>query len=118
MFADDLIILSESATGLQMALDKLAEYCRKWGLSVNVKKTKVIVFNQSGKAIKTLHFYWNDLELEVAKDYCYLGVIFDASGSFSPACRLLSEKAGKDVFKLRQVNADSNVQVAILFSSR
>jgi hypothetical protein len=39
MFADDILLLSESAEGLQKSLDKLSEYCKKWQLPVNVKKT-------------------------------------------------------------------------------
>ena len=38
MFADDLILLSESAKGLQNALDQLHAYCTKWGLTVNISK--------------------------------------------------------------------------------
>jgi hypothetical protein len=30
MFADDILLLSESAEGLQKSLDKLSEYCKKW----------------------------------------------------------------------------------------
>jgi hypothetical protein len=29
-FADDILLLSESAEGLQKSLDKLSEYCKKW----------------------------------------------------------------------------------------
>jgi hypothetical protein len=29
-FADDLVILSESQSGLQSALNKLENYCHKW----------------------------------------------------------------------------------------
>ena len=41
MYADDLVVLSESAAGLQTALNKLSVYCEKWGLTgINVKKLK------------------------------------------------------------------------------
>jgi hypothetical protein len=45
-FADDILFLSESAEGLQKSLDKLSECCKKWQLSVNVKKDSV--FNVTG----------------------------------------------------------------------
>jgi len=38
MYADDLILLSETAEGLQNSLSKLSTYCEEWGLQVNVKK--------------------------------------------------------------------------------
>ena len=43
-FADDLVILSESAEGLQQALNKLELYCHKWQLTVNINKTKILIF--------------------------------------------------------------------------
>ena len=39
LYADDLVILSESATGLQTYLDKLNDYCNRWNLKINMKKT-------------------------------------------------------------------------------
>ena len=44
MYADDTIILSNSAAGLQKALNDLSKYCNKWKLAVNSDKTKVTVF--------------------------------------------------------------------------
>jgi hypothetical protein len=44
MSAADILLLSEIAEGLQKSLDKLNEYCKKWKLSVNVKKIKAIIF--------------------------------------------------------------------------
>ena len=46
MFADDILLLAESAEGLQNCLNKLSEYCNKWQLSINIKKTKIIIFQQ------------------------------------------------------------------------
>ena len=43
--ADDLVILSESQSGLQSALNKLENYCHKWQLTVNKNKTKVMIFH-------------------------------------------------------------------------
>ena len=42
MYADDLILISESKEGLQKQINKLSEYCDKWKLEVNVKKSKIM----------------------------------------------------------------------------
>ena len=42
MYADDLIILSESKEGLQKQIGKLENYCTKWRLQINEKKRKQI----------------------------------------------------------------------------
>ena len=41
MFADDLLILSTSAGGLQNSIDILREYCAEWKLHINIK-TKIM----------------------------------------------------------------------------
>jgi retron-type reverse transcriptase len=43
LYADDLVILSESPTGLQHCLNALDNYCEKWRLNINIKKTKVMI---------------------------------------------------------------------------
>ena len=49
MYADDLIMSSQTATGLQKCLDVLSEFCSKWGLSVNLNKTQTMVFQKKNK---------------------------------------------------------------------
>jgi len=45
LFADDLALTSESEVGLQQQLDALQQFCAERGLTKNMKKTKVMVFN-------------------------------------------------------------------------
>ena len=45
MYADDLVILSDSKDGLQKQVDKLSSFCSKWKLTINVRKTKVVVID-------------------------------------------------------------------------
>ena len=47
LFADDIALFSYSPSGLQKQLDILAEFCAKRGLTVNVKKTKTMVFEHA-----------------------------------------------------------------------
>jgi hypothetical protein len=44
---DDLVILSSTHKGLQNALNKLEKYCFDWQLTVNIKKTKVMTFQNT-----------------------------------------------------------------------
>ncbi|CAL4162031.1 unnamed protein product, partial [Meganyctiphanes norvegica] len=46
LFADDTVILAESANELQLALDALQDYCRIWKLKINVDKSKIIRFSK------------------------------------------------------------------------
>ena len=40
LYADDLVLVSETSSGLQNCLDRLQEYCDQWRLTVNIKKKK------------------------------------------------------------------------------
>ena len=44
MYADDVVLFSESIVGLQQMLDSLYTYTRKWSLCVNTDKPKILVF--------------------------------------------------------------------------
>ena len=46
LYADDLVILSQTATGLQNAIDLLSEFCHSWKLVVNLKKLKLLYFRK------------------------------------------------------------------------
>ena len=117
IYADDLVIMSTSAEGLQECLNKLATYCNKWKLQVNLKKTKIILFNRQGSLIKkhNFHFMSNNIEvtkqykylgfmsnnIEVTKQYKYLGFIFSCSGSTIVGVRNLINQAQKAWFSIK-----------------
>ena len=52
MYADDLVILPESAKGLHEKLDNLQTFYSDWCLSININKIKVIVFNKAERLIE------------------------------------------------------------------
>ena len=95
LFADDMVILSENPNDLQNSLNKLLDYCNKWGLEVNTEKTKVVVFRKKGALRCNETWYYNGKKLEVVNDFHYLGTTFSHTGSFSNNTRTLSNKALK-----------------------
>ena len=44
LYAEDLVLISESKEGLQCQIDSLQIYCEKWKLKINIDKTKSMVF--------------------------------------------------------------------------
>ena len=46
LYADDVVIFGNSANQLQEGLNLLSEYCKKWKLTVNAAKTKIMVFRK------------------------------------------------------------------------
>ena len=74
LYADDTVILSESAEDLQTALNVYKNYCRMWKLSVNITKSKVFTFTK-GKH-QNYRFEYNKERLEIVTEYKYVGVYF------------------------------------------
>ena len=68
MYADDVILISQSESGLQNCLNKLEKYCELWCLDINIDKTKSIVFNKSGKLLP-YSFHINGNCIENVKTY-------------------------------------------------
>ena len=73
MYADDLIILSTSTKGLQDSLDKLNNYCFKWKLKINNKKTKCISFTKGTQKEKH-NFKIDHKIIDNVKEIKYLGI--------------------------------------------
>ena len=113
MFADDLVLISQTAEGLQNCLTNLQSYCKKWCLTVNTDKTKVVIFNRGGYKISKFAFLLNDNCIEIVQSYCYLGIMFSSTGSFSKACDALYDKALKAFYKLKRIQPQNNVRQAL-----
>jgi len=83
MYADDIVILAETPSALQRMINKLGEYCKDWGLTVNTNKTKVLIFRRAkGRYRNDEKWHLNGLELEKVKQYKYLGVLLTSNGTF------------------------------------
>ena len=101
LYANDLILLSESEKGLQSCLDNLNSYCNIWKLKINISKTKVIVFSKGKRKTDNLKCYIENKKLEVVRKYKYLGVIVSYNGNLKFAAEQLCNKGLKAVFRLR-----------------
>ena len=86
MFADDVMILSQSAEGLKKSIKITVDYFNDLNLSVNFDKSQVMVFNARGVLLdKDPHhkFHAHGHVLKVVPEYTYLGIKLTPSGSAS-----------------------------------
>lgn len=81
LFADDLGLLADTATGLQRLLNLLSEFCVEKGLKCNVKKTKILVFKNGGKLSRNEKWIYNDRPIEIVKCFSYVGLNFTQTNS-------------------------------------
>ena len=108
LYADDLAVLSTTESGLRNCLNKLGDFCDKWQLEVNISKSKVI-FNPAGRLLNGPRYYLQGKLVESVKSYCYLGVDFVCSGSFTTARTNLVEKAHKAMIPLLSIIAQFQI---------
>ena len=76
LYADDLAIMSESQSGLQIMLNCLEEFCQAYKMEVNISKSEVVVFNRdliNGRMTYKLQFKGQDLPNK--EEFVYLGIL-------------------------------------------
>ena len=95
LYADDLVLLSESEAGLQKCLTKLKLYTKRWKLKINYKKSKIMVLGTATQRRTFLASKWffDNNVLEQVEDYTYLGINIHCSGSYKQILRVLHSKA-------------------------
>ncbi len=101
LYADDILLLSETSVGLQRSLDCLNTFSKKWGLTVNCQKTKIMIFHR-GRLPRKLKFTLGATAIDIASEYNYLGIVFSTSGSLKCGIKTLAQKAAKALFTLRK----------------
>lgn len=77
MYADDIVLLSNTPVKLRKMITSLEKYCELWNLTVNLSKSKILVFRKGGVVPKTLPFLYKNQEIEIVNSYCYLGVLLN-----------------------------------------
>jgi hypothetical protein len=100
LWADDIILLSESEEGLNKLLEGLNAYSIENQLKVNTDKTKCMIFNKTGRLIRR-NFYLGTSRLENVKSYKYLGLIITPSGEITSALKDLRSRALKAYMALK-----------------
>lgn len=100
MFADDLVVVTESGRDLQKVLQALEEYCTTWGLSINVEKTKIIIFRRSPCDHGT-DFKYQERRVKQVKSHKYLGLMISGTGGiFRQGINQFQQQAKRSTFRV------------------
>ena len=100
LWADDLVLMSDSQVGLQTQLNNLFKFCSKFQMIVNETKTKIMVY---GNYDEDTTFTFNDKTLEIVDEYKYLGVVLNSCRNirgniFKKMIPYITEKGRKATF--------------------
>ena len=81
LYADDLMVVSETQSGLQEAMYKLEKYCSSWSMKVNANKTKFMVTTGDRGQPCTVTYQQNNIE--PVSSFKYLGIEVSKDGTVS-----------------------------------
>ena len=90
-WADDIVLFSDNEKGLNKMLKSMEKYCNKNELTLNTEKTKCMIFNKTGRLLRTKFYYSGEL-LENVKTFKYLGFLLTPSGEINSGLKDLRER--------------------------
>ena len=109
LFADDLLVISESKEGLQNSINKLSDFCDNWQLTVNVKKTKTMVLQQRNINSNTSFINFKGNIIQNVSEYKFLGSLIKSNGIED-----LAKKAQKVLFSIKsRVASLGNIPIKV-----
>ena len=90
LYADDIILISETPIDMQKMLDEVTEWCEIWQMKINMSKTKLMEIRKSGTEPSIAKFKLANQKIEKCQEYKYLGVYFDEHLNFKKNTEVLS----------------------------
>ena len=113
LYADDTLILSDSPEAFQDSLNSFHNYCADWKLTVNMNKSKIMIFG--ARKVNHFSFYLGDTNLELVNSYKNLGTFFTPTGSFLQAPKHIATQANKamHLLNMRINNLDLPVDLQL-----
>ena len=101
LYADDIVIMSESEGDLQKMLDNLSVWCNKWSLNVNLSKSNIIHFRKRNITQTMTQFMLGSETLSFVDEYKYLGLYLNEHMDFSKTASHLAYAGSRALGALR-----------------
>jgi len=95
LYADDIVLLSESENDLQTILNAVHKWCQSWRMKINVSKTNVVHFRKQSQPLTTHKFTIGNDEVKTTSQYKYLGCMLSDTLDFNATANTLAESAGR-----------------------
>ena len=82
-------------------LCELNTYAKNNGMALNIKKTKIMIFNKNGRHMRQNFYFGND-KLDTTRQYKYLGFLVTPSGEINSGLKDLKDRALRAFSKLKK----------------
>ena len=96
---------------LQKQLNIFHDYCLAWKLKVNIDKTKIVCFT-NGRLPQNLQFTYSNSEIEIVKEFNYLGLLLTKTGNFKRAIKTLADKGTKAMYEILKRGKFHNLSIS------
>ena len=95
VYADDVVLLTETEDELQYLLNELNRWCDINKLEVNASKSKVVHFRTPSKAKTGRSFTCGEKHLETVDQYLYLGLLLTEHLDYAKMAKQVSNSASR-----------------------
>jgi Reverse transcriptase (RNA-dependent DNA polymerase) len=113
-YADDTVIIADSLEDLQHLVELISIFCKRYGLEMNLKKTKVIA---TSKNQNTNHnrpsININNDNLEWVSSYKYLGTLVTETAEHTKEIKCRIEVARNAFIKMNKILSSRDITLEL-----
>ena len=95
LYADDIVLLAENETDLQLMLNLLSDWCHSNFMSINPQKTNIVHFRPRSVPKTNCNFKCGKYDINVCDKYIYLGLTLDEFLDFNVTASFVSKSASR-----------------------
>jgi len=100
LWADDLVLMALDLASVQRLFSIFVDYCKVWGLEVNMSKTNLVIFNKKSLKDNTDTVFLDSDPIATVESYTYLGLNLHMNGSVTSTVEALRIKATRAMYAL------------------
>ncbi len=97
LYADDIVLLSDTENGLQTMLNVAHKCGQKFMINFNKKKSNIVHYRKPNTVRTTEQFFLRECVLSVVNQYKYLGVMLNEFVNFNVIADILSYAANRNL---------------------
>jgi hypothetical protein len=99
IYADDIILIAKKEGDLQDMMDYVSLWCKKWRITINEGKTKVVHFRKKHKPATNIMFSIGMTPIDRVSQFKYLGRVLDEHLDFKANSVILADSSIIHKFK-------------------
>ncbi len=92
LYADGIVLLSETEEGLQKLLDKVYEWSTKWKIKFNTQKSNILHVRQPGTDYS---FKLGNINLSKVEHYKYRGIVIIEFNDYNVTAQFYADAANR-----------------------